>query len=219
MFLQCFQLLKGLFRRCVFARDRCKKEASGRLPFLGNSYCFHICYIIFPKIALKRSVWRAFWSQGPPKSAPSSFQLIKGLFGRCVFPADRCKKEASGRLLFFEIFVFSHFLHNSQTMFWRLCFWSQGPTQECSKDPQGQSQAGPQGPKMRVCACKSAHQRIGRTHIRAHRPETDLPKTTQEPKGPPRTAPKSHHQNHLQDQTLRSLQGGRRHRAQALNIS
>ena len=75
-------------------------------------------------------------------------------------------------------------------MFWRLCFWSQGPTQECSKDPQGQSQAGPQGPKLRVCACKSAHQWIGRTHIRAHRPETALPQTTQEPKGPPK-APES----------------------------
>jgi len=182
------------------------------------------------------------------------------------------------------------FLYNFQTMFWRPCFWPQGPTQECSKDSQGQSQDGPSGPKMRVCACRSAHQWIGRTHIRAHRPETDLPKTTQEPKGPPRTAPKSlqgsprttrtisrttrttsrisnfaghfgaskvsstrdhqnhpqDHQNHLQDhqnhfqdppfcwtlwsiksvqqncqsrhQTLRSLQGGRRHRAQALKI-
>ena len=166
------------------------KRPRADLFFLRNSVFFKFVYIFFSKSALKRSVWRAFWSQGPPKSAPSSFQLIKGLFGRCVFPADRCKKEASGRLLFFELFVFSHFLHNSQTMFWRLCFWSQGPTQECSKDPQGQSQAGPQGPKLRVCACKSAHQWIGRTHIRAHRPETALPKTTQEPKGPPK-APES----------------------------
>ena len=64
----------------------------------------------FPSSASKRSVWRAFWSQGPPKSASSSFQLIKGLFGRCVFPADCCKKEASGRLLFFRfvcVFVFT----------------------------------------------------------------------------------------------------------------
>ena len=75
-------------------------------------------------------------------------------------------------------------------MYWRQCFWSQGPTQECSKDSQGQSQDGPSGPKMRVCACRSAHQWIGRTHIRAHRPETALPKTTQEPKGPPK-APES----------------------------
>ena len=100
------------------------------------------------------------------------------------------KKRPRGAFYFFEMFVFSHFLHNFQTMFWRQYFWSQGPTQECSKDSQGQSQDGPSGPKMRVCACRSAHQWIGRTHIRAHRPETDLPKTTQEQKGPSRTAPK-----------------------------
>ena len=147
-FCNAFNFYKAFLEGAFSLETVAIKRPRADLFFLRNSVFFKFVYIFFSKSALKRSVWRAFWSQGPPKSAPSSFQLIKGLFGRCVFPADRCKKEASGRLLFFEIFVFSHFLHNSQTMFWRLCFWSQGPTQECSKDPQGQSQAGPPGPKM-----------------------------------------------------------------------
>ena len=104
-FCNVFNFYKAFLEGAFSLETVAIKRPRADLFFLRNSVFFKFVYIFFSKSALKRSVWRAFWSQGPPKSAPSSFQLIKGLFGRCVFPADRCKKEASGRLLFFLKFV------------------------------------------------------------------------------------------------------------------